>query len=347
MAVRLAQAFGSQVTLLHVEEPIASWPVAWHDQEAQAARLMQQLSEQLVFEKVSVKALPIGMGPPADLIIRKANEIDADLILIGTGELSRFGRYSAGPVTEAVMQRAVQPVLAIRPEAPTAKFSNILCPVDFSAPSKRGLQNSIRLAKAFRGHLLVMTVVPKAKWLGPAIEAGRLAGAPGEYDRQWREQFDRFIEDVEFDEVSWEKEARCGLPDQEIVAAAREHHSDVIVMGSTGRTGLARVLMGSVARRVLQQLPCSLLTVKNEDLVEEISEEEASAIHQLLTEGRGQLGRGDYEPALAKFNQVLAHNPFHIAALEGRAVACERLGQVDRAERCRRRVERIRQMSAT
>ncbi len=67
----------------------------------------------------------------------------------------------------------------------------------------------------------------------------------------------------------WQKEVREGAPDREIVAAAQEHEADVICMGSTGRTGLIRVLMGSVTRHVLQDLPCSLLTVKDEHLIEE------------------------------------------------------------------------------
>ena len=53
------------------------------------------------------------------------------------------------------------------------------------------------------------------------------------------------------------------------VAAAQEHEADVICMGSTGPTGFIRVLMGSVTRHVLQDLPCSLLTVKDEHLIEE------------------------------------------------------------------------------
>jgi transposase len=63
----------------------------------------------------------------------------------------------------------------------------------------------------------------------------------------------------------WKREAvRRGGP------AARSL-DDRVGMGATGRSGLLRLLMGSVTRRVLQHLPCSLLTVKDEDLVEDRS----------------------------------------------------------------------------
>ncbi len=66
--------------------------------------------------------------------------------------------------------------------------------------------------------------------------------------------------------MAWSKEVRSGVPHEEIVAAAEKHQANLIVMGSTGRTGLLRLLMGGVTRRVIQHLPCSLLTVKQEDL---------------------------------------------------------------------------------
>ena len=71
------------------------------------------------------------------------------------------------------------------------------------------------------------------------------------------------------------KEVRHGLAHQQIILAAQEHQADLIVMGATGRTGLARVLIGSTTRRVLEHLPCSLLTVKQDEVMEERMDDEA------------------------------------------------------------------------
>jgi uncharacterized protein HemY len=134
---------------------------------------------------------------------------------------------------------------------------------------------------------------------------------------------------------------------QQIIAAAEEHHIDTIVMGSTGRSGLARVLMGSVTRRVLQQLPCSLLTVKHEEVVEQLFEEDLHHIRLLMSEGRALFEHGAWAGAVAKFRQVLARNPFHLAALEQEAAAHDRLGQTEDADHCRRRAAKLRQESLT
>jgi nucleotide-binding universal stress UspA family protein len=55
-----------------------------------------------------------------------------------------------------------------------------------------------------------------------------------------------------------------GVPWQEIVRLAVEEHADMIVMGTQGRTGLERLLLGSVAERVIRQAPCPVVTVRHD-----------------------------------------------------------------------------------
>jgi nucleotide-binding universal stress UspA family protein len=59
-----------------------------------------------------------------------------------------------------------------------------------------------------------------------------------------------------------ERHVRDGDPSEEILAVARETRSDLIVMGTHGRTGVGRLLMGSVAEQVMRRATCPVLTVK-------------------------------------------------------------------------------------
>ena len=59
-------------------------------------------------------------------------------------------------------------------------------------------------------------------------------------------------------------EVRTGPAAATIVDTARERHADLIVMGTKGRTGLAHLLMGSVAERVVRLAPCPVLTVRSD-----------------------------------------------------------------------------------
>lgn len=329
-ATLLSSAFHSRVTVFHVLEK--TWPIS--SQENQEALL-----KHLAGEGVDVANVLIGTGPPADAIVRKANEMDADLVLLGAGELSRFQRFSVGPVATAVLERAPQPVLAVRPGEPTLRFKKILCPVDHSAPAGRGLRNAICLARACGGELVILTVVPTVRWLTAAVETGHFAGARAEHESKWRLDFERFLATIPTHEVKAHTEVRHGKPHEQIVAAAQEHQADVIVMGATGHTGLVRVLLGSTTRRLLEQLPCSLLVVKDEDVVQELFEDEVRLVRLLMAEGRELLNAGVHETALTRFRQVLAHNPFHISATRGLAEAYEKLGKHDQARYYRRRAE--------
>jgi universal stress protein E len=341
VAVQLASVFDSHVSLLHVLESTSTEPTDWRRQREQATTWMRELVEQMELDKVVIDEVSTAVGSPADTIVRKAQEIDADLVLIGAGEASRFDR-PAGPMAEAILQHAVQPVLAVRPGEPSVNFRQILCPVDHSAVSRRGLQNAIRLAHAFQGQVEVLSVVPAASWLPSAVETGTLVGATAEHERRWREEFDRFLQGTDFENVVWRKEVRTGTPHEQIVAAARECRADLIIMGSTGRTGLARMLMGSVTRRVLQRLPCSLLAVKNEDLLEELLEGDIHTLNLMVAEGSELLTAERHAEAAAKFRQVLLQNPFHVAALDFLAEAYSKLGRAEDARRYRRRAMALR-----
>jgi nucleotide-binding universal stress UspA family protein len=340
VAVRLAAAFGSNISLLHVLDPAPAHTLARLNRD-HATTQLRELAQYLTDRKVLIDESTTAVGHAPEVITRKAEEIDADLILIGAGERTRLDHFMLGPNASAIMQHARKPVLAVRPGEPGTLFRKILCPVDMSTASARGLMNAIQLTREFNGHLIVLTVVPSASWLTLVVDAQAAGETIAEHERQWRSDFEQFLLTAPLGGLSWQPEVRTGAPHQEIVAAAQAHQSDLIVMGSTGRAGLARVLMGSVTRRMLQQLPCSLLTVRPEEIAEEEFTSDVQTIQMLSAEGRELLAANSYEAALAKFNQVLARDPYHAPALQGRAEAFERLGHAQDAERSRRRAKTI------
>jgi hypothetical protein len=118
-------------------------------------------------------------------------------------------------------------------------------------------------------------------------------------------------------------------------------------MGATGRTGIVRVLLGSVTRRVLRQLPCSLLLVKDQAVFEEQFLLDLDAIDRLAAEAHDKLAGGSIAEAAGKFRQALALDPYHSAALDGLVKACEQLGQPEAAQRYRNRAERLRRRART
>ena len=139
----------------------------------------------------------------------------------------------------------------------------ILHPTDFSAPSAYAFQMACALARDYHARLIVLHVEP------PPVAAlgGMLAvpPLPEEYDRENLETQLRRIQPSD-PAVRVEHRLVAGDPVAEILRAAQEQACDLIVMGTNGRTGLGRLLMGSVAEHVVRKAPCLVLTLKSPTL---------------------------------------------------------------------------------
>ncbi len=142
-------------------------------------------------------------------------------------------------------------------EAPMSLFRGILCPTDFSDSSEAAFRLAADLARCHRCRLVLLHVleVPASAYLG-----GVLVPDPAEQADEARARLERLQPDGPAVEV--ERRLVEGQPAEEIVQAATETGCDLIVLGTHGRTGVGRLLLGSVAEQVLRNAPCPVLTVK-------------------------------------------------------------------------------------
>jgi nucleotide-binding universal stress UspA family protein len=200
-------------------------------------------------------------GDAADEILRAADEVDADLIVVDTHGRSGVDRLVCGSVAESVLRRSSRPVLMVRnPVVPLrdATIRLILHPTDFSASSWPALGVARALARA-NGAGLVLQHVASAE-----IVAGGGFYAPADLGPA-REALARLKEESAKAGLEGAVQTRFsqGDPVTEILLAAEELGCDLIVMGSHGRTGLRRLMMGSVAESVIRSAPCVTLVVKD------------------------------------------------------------------------------------
>jgi nucleotide-binding universal stress UspA family protein len=140
----------------------------------------------------------------------------------------------------------------------------ILVPTDFSACAVPAVRYAAELAEKFAAELVLLHVVPDAVLALPDavmptpapvadLEALTDAGKQGLANLIATEKLERF---------NPRAEVRIGSPAQEIVAAATDLQADLVCLGTHGRGGLARVILGSVAELVVRQSPCPVLTVR-------------------------------------------------------------------------------------
>ncbi|QEG22542.1 universal stress protein [Mariniblastus fucicola] len=132
------------------------------------------------------------------------------------------------------------------------KQQNILCPVDFSGSSEPAVDLAARLAVAEKSKIWLLHIVESNE---PAVSM----------DEASLRNFSTQIEDQYLSQqnIDYEHVTLHGKPAEKIVEFAKKRSIDLIFMGTHGRTGLARVVVGSVAQNVMANASCPVVTVKS------------------------------------------------------------------------------------
>ena len=145
------------------------------------------------------------------------------------------------------------------------EIRKILCPTDFSNFSERALEHALALAKWYGSEISVLHVIPRV--LMPP-EAYPYLSEPLMPDPQAREraleELGRFVHRARERGVATEVRLEEGDAVDEILKLAKDMPAHLVVMGTHGRRGFERLVLGSVAEKVLRKASCPVLTVSHE-----------------------------------------------------------------------------------
>jgi nucleotide-binding universal stress UspA family protein len=141
----------------------------------------------------------------------------------------------------------------------------ILVPTDFGKSSENALTYGLAFAQMFKAEVWLLHVVQDlAVFFPEAVFATPPPAPPVEqFIAAARTALERVVTGLNVDGVTVHSEVGVGPPYDEIVRFAKEKNFDLIVMGTHGHTGLAHVLLGSVAEKVVRRAPCPVLTVRH------------------------------------------------------------------------------------
>jgi len=154
-----------------------------------------------------------------------------------------------------------------------------LLATDFSNWAQRAEEYACRLAASWHAHLTVMTVLEFPPGLNPDYPVNQqyLTDRMKEASEQLTDYGRRLAPLA----LQMSTRIATGLPSEEITAAARAEASDLIVLGTRGKSGLAHVLLGSTAERVIRTAPCPVLAVHGSK-AREVSQATGRAPSKLL-----------------------------------------------------------------
>lgn len=278
-AAAIAKWFGAKLVVLHVwplGQPAnvipslvtaGALPVVPGQDPRHAAESLARLTRREVPRDVDVEIRFEHERDVAAEITRDAAAYRSDLIVIGDHGRTGIDRLLSASVTEAVLRAApcavlVVPSHALRPLPPgDVAFDRLLCAIDFSGPSIDGLSTALALAEDADARLTLLNVVDAPRRLDQASSISRAESlALDAEDRAARlRRLRELVPPSARTYCHVETDVAEGEASAEILLAARERASDLIVMGAGGRGALASMVLGSTTHDVLRQAPCPVL----------------------------------------------------------------------------------------
>ncbi|NHN49197.1 universal stress protein [Halostella sp. JP-L12] len=268
-AIALARRFDASIHAIHVLE-VDDVPA---DVAAEATEELTRIGETALAE-VSDLATNAGVatttrvvettGPVHEEIVDYAVDYGVDLIVMGTHGRTGWDRLVLGSVAERVLRTSPVPVLTVSGEADSDRdVETVLVPTDGSDPANAAADHAIELAAATDAALHVVHVVNLTGGWGGEIESPQLYEALEEAGQRAVDEVVERADDADVRSV--EASVLSGTPARSILDYADERDVDWIVMGTHGRTGLDRYLLGSVTARVVRLSERPVLSLSSPD----------------------------------------------------------------------------------
>jgi nucleotide-binding universal stress UspA family protein len=276
-AAGLAAAFDASLHLLSAVEPfpfmsgVEQMPELYLS-DAEVISSVQDSLRALAEKEVpasQLESLVVRTGKPVPVILRAATKLSVSLIVLSSHGRSGLKRLLLGSTAEQVIRLAPCPVLVLRQRMlgrwqrqqrdPFMGVRNIMVPTDFSEPSLEALRYAIDFADRLNSRVLVLCVVPPITGgpylMGNGVDATRKSALRSAHEAMSN------LARRELPRGAMTRVA-SGVPFDQITRVAKEVNSDMIIMGTQGRTGLKRALLGSTAENVVRHAPCPVLVVR-------------------------------------------------------------------------------------
>ncbi|MBV0900855.1 universal stress protein [Haloarcula salina] len=267
-AVTLAKQYGSAVHVLSVVDEHGPRTDEWdRDGDSPAAAFVDEHADAVSADGIDVTPA-VREGVVHEEILDYADESGVDLVVMGTHGRTGVRRYLLGSVTEKVVRLSDVPVLSVKADAEAGEvsFDDILLPTDGSSGAEAAIEPTAALASTTDATVHVLSAVDTRSLgidVGSSVIIDELESVA---DDAVATASDRLYEDG----VDAVKTAVAhGIPYQVILQAIDDNDVDLVVIGTHGRTGIDRYLLGSVTEKIVRTAPVPVLTVRSPDAGDE------------------------------------------------------------------------------
>jgi len=266
-AISLAKSCSSKLIAVSVIETNPEYetlaPQLVEKAEKEARQHLESVKAQAEKEGVHCEIIARQGDEPYKYIVEEAEKNNVSMIIMGRRGRTGLKRLMMGSETARVIGHAPCNVVVV-PRAARLEFRSVLIATDGSKFSDAASSEAINIAKLCGAALTVISVVPSEEAspfdiVHSEMQKGLIA------DKELHEgekNVKKVKELAEKEGIKTTGFVYAGKPYEAILAAAKEKRADLIVVGSHGRTGLEKLLMGSVTERVILLSSCAVLVVK-------------------------------------------------------------------------------------
>jgi nucleotide-binding universal stress UspA family protein len=258
-AAQLAREHRARLTALHVldHQP--------RDGEPEVTTVEAQLRQHVE----TVTTLPpaevttsVRTGAPFVEIIRHARQEAADLTIVGAHGAQFLKDLFFGTTAEKIVRKGACPVLVAR-QTTQEPYRRIVVAVDFSSDSRAALKLALQVAPQAKYHVLYVYQGFEGQLRRGGLAETEIARHRKQWTKHAQQELETFLRDIDCHGRFVKRIVKEGRPAYVIPKTARRLRADLVAVGTTGRTGLPYLLLGSVAEHVLREVKCDVLVVRS------------------------------------------------------------------------------------
>lgn len=266
----LAQVFDATIHVIHVADvQTTTGPFNSEDIDQTFINQLTEHGEKVIEEVEAVVGernlteTTVLEGAPSETILEYANDHDVDVIAMGTHGRTGLNRYITGSVTERVVRRAEVPVLTVRATDQSqivGDYDDILIPTDGSEFAATAIDHGLTIAQHTGARIHAINIV----------DIREIAGSPNYSPRreviehlesEGRAATERIATQARKRGLDAITDVHEGPPARDLLEYVDEHGVDLIAMGTAGRTGPSRYLLGSTTERIIRHADVPVLAV--------------------------------------------------------------------------------------
>ncbi len=262
-AAYLARTWKAKLVVLHAIDPAYATSYAmqikalpsWRRPQDYQTVAVRRLSMDLEVEKIEAEVC-VTEGIPHNVILEAVHQKNSDLVITGVGRDESLARIQLGSTLDELLKKLSIPLLIVRRRV-RGPYRRVVIATDFSPASRPALEKA---AQWFSDAQLILfhAFEDDLGWDAPPNDAWKTIA---------KNQCDHFLADIPFEPSVMQRLDRIidrGHPEELLSDYVRHEEIDLVVLGTHGRTGFLKALIGSTAESLLHLLECDTLVVRGQ-----------------------------------------------------------------------------------